>query len=308
MDHYEHWDTYLSKGRDKNSRPLGNSRTKRVLRNGDGSIALHLHYTDVVTVYPDGSQVIDTGGWRTVSTVRFLNEYSSARVYSEKSQLYVRTSSPSITAPRVTKCRTCHGKGGHPNICPGHRWCYEGQRGYDYPWGSQPDQPCQHGHLDSHRLPCDHEMTSEHVFGTYQCWRCKGAGRADYGSKPIHYAWDGSRLLISADGEPVGPVGYVYVPPVPKPATSKSAPKKADYSDSGALLETVLPALEQTVACPACGNSDDPVCSSGECLEWIIIGLNDRHKWTREQIADWLESLDIDLTFPVPDEIPAHIH
>lgn len=34
--------------------------------------------------------------------------------------------------------------------------------------------------------------------------------------------------------------------------------------------------------------------------------LNDEHRWTRERIADWLEStadeFGLDLTFPVPEE------
>lgn len=41
-------------------------------------------------------------------------------------------------------------------------------------------------------------------------------------------------------------------------------------------------------------------------LTSIIQHLNDSHEWTREQIADWLETLDIDLTFapePPPEEI-----
>lgn len=32
-------------------------------------------------------------------------------------------------------------------------------------------------------------------------------------------------------------------------------------------------------------------------IQSIIIDLNDREMWTRDQIADWLETLDIDLTF-----------
>jgi len=32
-------------------------------------------------------------------------------------------------------------------------------------------------------------------------------------------------------------------------------------------------------------------------LERTIIALNDTEKWTREQIADWLETLDVDITF-----------
>lgn len=32
-------------------------------------------------------------------------------------------------------------------------------------------------------------------------------------------------------------------------------------------------------------------------LYYVIQSLNDSHKWSREQIADWLESLDIDMRF-----------
>lgn len=31
----------------------------------------------------------------------------------------------------------------------------------------------------------------------------------------------------------------------------------------------------------------------------VIINLNDSHRWSREAIADWLETLDVDLSFPV---------
>jgi hypothetical protein len=40
-----------------------------------------------------------------------------------------------------------------------------------------------------------------------------------------------------------------------------------------------------------------PITSMESTLESVIINLNDYHKWTREQIADWLETLDIDITF-----------
>lgn len=35
---------------------------------------------------------------------------------------------------------------------------------------------------------------------------------------------------------------------------------------------------------------------------WLVIHLNDRHRWSREDIADWLETLDMDLSFPVPED------
>lgn len=38
-------------------------------------------------------------------------------------------------------------------------------------------------------------------------------------------------------------------------------------------------------------------------LQATIIHLNDAHRWTREEIADWLETLDHDLTFKTPEEV-----
>lgn len=38
-------------------------------------------------------------------------------------------------------------------------------------------------------------------------------------------------------------------------------------------------------------------------LQYTIIHLNDHHNWTRAAIADWLETLDHDLTFKTPEEV-----
>lgn len=40
-----------------------------------------------------------------------------------------------------------------------------------------------------------------------------------------------------------------------------------------------------------------PINGSMKTLFSIIIDLNDKYKWTREAIADWLDSLDVDLEF-----------
>lgn len=52
-----------------------------------------------------------------------------------------------------------------------------------------------------------------------------------------------------------------------------------------------LPGVREMVKHPVNGNT--------YTLETVIISLNDQHKWTREEIADWLDTLDIDLTFKV---------
>lgn len=74
-----------------------------------------------------------------------------------------------------------------------------------------------------------------------------------------------------------------------------------DYGNSGRLLSKALPALNVKVLSP-CEHTWPG------SLESIIIHLNDTHQWAREQIADWLDTLDLDLTFPVPDTIPSSIH
>jgi hypothetical protein len=45
----------------------------------------------------------------------------------------------------------------------------------------------------------------------------------------------------------------------------------------------------------------NPVNGVQDTVQSIIINLNDAHKWTREAIADWLESLDVDLEFKTGD-------
>lgn len=229
---YADWNEYLAAGRDKDSRPIDRSRTKRVLRGADGNIRLRLHDTDVVTLCPDGTEIIDTGGWHTVTTRAFIAAYSRARVWSDRNVMYVRTQSPQVTAARFSKCRTCRGGGRVPSTCPGVVWCSSGSEGYSYEWGSCPDEPCEHGQLTGHRMPCSHGLTQLHVTEFFDCWRCRGAGRADYGSKSIHYAWDGAPLFIAVDGEPVGPVR-------PPRVVTRSVPAMEDTDyDYGALFAT----------------------------------------------------------------------
>lgn len=285
MNSYAYWDTYLNGGRNKNERPINGSRTKRAFRKWNGDIALRLHYTDVVTLHADGTETINTGGWHTVTTMRFLSEHSRARVYSEKYQLFVRTNSPTYTAPRVSKCRRCK-NGRVPQSCYGPGWCY-----VDY-WRPV----CEHGETVSHkRAECSHGATAAHALPSVECWQCHGEGRYDYGSKEVHYRWDGGPLRIdSFDGYPIAG-GETVTTVKAVESGSKS------YGDSGDLLKSVIPALSISVQCPHC--TDVKVS-----LESVVIHLNDSAKWTREQVADWLDTLNLDLTFPVPDHIPAHIN
>ncbi len=55
-----------------------------------------------------------------------------------------------------------------------------------------------------------------------------------------------------------------------------------------------LPALfNHKESCPVKDCSESKIASA---LRSIIIHLNDYHLWDRERVADWLETLDVDLT------------
>lgn len=59
--------------------------------------------------------------------------------------------------------------------------------------------------------------------------------------------------------------------------------------------------MSALVHCPYC------LSMGGHSLEAIIVHLNDEHLWTREEIADWLDTLDdIDITLhpAVPPTAP----
>ena len=69
-------DTYLGR---KPDRPL-DGRATRIQRRDDGSIAIKYQATDVVTYREDGTIVLDSASWRTVTTKQRINEYTPARV------------------------------------------------------------------------------------------------------------------------------------------------------------------------------------------------------------------------------------
>ena len=75
-------------GRCKDSRKVAN-HTYLVRRGGD--IALRLHKTDVVTVHPDDSITLSSGGWKTVTTKERISAYH--RVSSRKGIWYLEDGS-----------------------------------------------------------------------------------------------------------------------------------------------------------------------------------------------------------------------
>lgn len=71
------------------------------------------------------------------------------------------------------------------------------------------------------------------------------------------------------------------------------------------ILDPILraiPALRTTQAC--CPADNCPLGATvKQRLDKVIIHLNDNHAWPREDIADWLDTLDVDLSFQQPETL-----
>lgn len=55
-------------------------------------------------------------------------------------------------------------------------------------------------------------------------------------------------------------------------------------------LPDIFPELEALRPDPPCGCNDAELGGT-VTLYWLIIHLNDRHKWSRDRIADWVATL-----------------
>lgn len=65
----------------RDSRAYRGIRFTRVHRNGDGSIAVEYHDTDVVTYRYGGRYEIDTGGYHTMTTRARIRQFSPLRAW-----------------------------------------------------------------------------------------------------------------------------------------------------------------------------------------------------------------------------------
>ena len=81
--------TYLGR---KQERPCANNT--RLRRKEDGSIAMRLYQTDVVTWYHDGTIRLDTDGWTTVTTKRIINAATNAGIYQKRGLWYYGNGTP----------------------------------------------------------------------------------------------------------------------------------------------------------------------------------------------------------------------
>lgn len=106
-------------------------------------------------------------------------------------------------------------------------------------------------------------------------------------NKHVHFAIDVNSVAKSYDK------GGLLFP-------GEAAAYKSNYEDAGVAE---LPGLNERVKHPPITN---PAAQCGDeerdgTVRGMVMHLNDWHKWTREEIADWLETLDVDLRFKSPD-------
>ncbi len=80
--------SYMQRGRSKDYRPLS-GRASAIEARDNEAVAIRYHATDVVTYHKDGRIVLNSGGYRTMTTKDRMNCYSPASVYQESGLWYV---------------------------------------------------------------------------------------------------------------------------------------------------------------------------------------------------------------------------
>jgi len=84
------WREFIKGGRSKIERKVDNNTYVRLTDNG---VAIKLHATDVVTILENGHQILNSGGWQTVTTKDRINSYSSAGISQRNGIWYMNDSS-----------------------------------------------------------------------------------------------------------------------------------------------------------------------------------------------------------------------
>lgn len=98
---------------------------------------------------------------------------------------------------------------------------------------------------------------------------------------------------------------YPYLPPAAQPIAAAEQKYLQTYSypvTAAKELERVVPALGEPTLCPEPGCGNHEPAAPMQPIASVIVELNDRHLWTREQIADWLDTLPYDLTIQPASE------
>jgi hypothetical protein len=91
----------------KKAAELLNGRQKRKIDNNtyleqvDEVFVVRLYNTDIIKIYPDNTQVLFSGGYKTVTTKKRIDSYSFTSVYQEKGVWYLRNGAEFTEGVRV---------------------------------------------------------------------------------------------------------------------------------------------------------------------------------------------------------------
>lgn len=74
---------------------LGNRPSRKLdnhtyCKRRENYIAILLHSTDIIKYYPDGTVIVHTGGWRTITTKDRINKYSPLEIYQANKIWYIK--------------------------------------------------------------------------------------------------------------------------------------------------------------------------------------------------------------------------
>ena len=70
----------------ESGKPLANNT--RLVKRGE-AFAVQLHQTDVVTIHPNGTHTLNSGGWRTMTTKARMNEFGPVGITQTKGHWFV---------------------------------------------------------------------------------------------------------------------------------------------------------------------------------------------------------------------------
>lgn len=91
----------------KKAAEILNGRQKRKIDNNtyleqiDEVFVVRLYNTDIIKIYPDNTQVLFSGGYRTVTTKNRISNYSFTRVNQDKHIWYLRNGTEFTEGVRV---------------------------------------------------------------------------------------------------------------------------------------------------------------------------------------------------------------
>lgn len=111
--------SYIQRGRGGRTcteRPLAENNT-RIRRDGK-DVVIRLHETDILRIKPDGTQILDSGGWKTATTKARLAKYiEGAYLYAHQSIWYLSRDLGACPEEDCTEgqtaedCKKCEGTG-----------------------------------------------------------------------------------------------------------------------------------------------------------------------------------------------------